>query len=299
MRLGDLGAREELTGSNGGKLALLYRIPAKNLPDESNPLAIFARGGDFIQPHNLTHATWGDSFELLGYSIDATDAPKRNLEVTLFFHALKPMTEDYTFSVKARDAKERTWGQEDKWTGDNSYATSQWSPGDLIIEKFYPGLNACAPAGDYRVTVEAYDPKTSQTFGDVVSLGTWHVESSQGNRLEDLEPEHISKVKMSDMSLLGWTATPDTLHPGDSFTLSLYWNGQGNQAKQYPIHIELMGSNYDSTSLGDGLVTIPPAGRGICSFHEVRVSPDAIPGDATIYVNETNIGSIGSIQIKR
>ncbi len=159
-RLGSLGFRQDITGTNGANILLTVRVPANNLPDEQNPLTALNRGGEFVQPQKNARTALGDAFELLGYSLGATDPAKRNVEVTLFFHALKSMDTDYTFSVKARDAKGRVWGQEDKWTGNNSYATTQWSPGDVIIEKFYPGLSACAPAGDYRISVEAYDPKT-------------------------------------------------------------------------------------------------------------------------------------------
>jgi len=292
MRFGDLGAREDLTGSNGGKLAWLYRIPAKNLPAEANPLAALARGGDFIQPNILTHATWDDSFELLGYSIDASDTPKRNLEVTLFLHALKSMTEDYTFSVKVRDAKDRTWGQEDKWTGDNSYATSQWSPGDIIIEKFYPGLNACAPVGDYHVTVEAYNLKTSQTFGSVVNLGMWQAAVPQSNRLEDLEIDHALDVAVGQAHLLGYTLTPEEISAGSPFSFSLFWRGIGDGKQSSRAVIKLRDAAKRDFVLADMNILLPSDGRGLCTFSDFTVPQDVAPGAGSIFVNDVKIGTI-------
>jgi 4-amino-4-deoxy-L-arabinose transferase-like glycosyltransferase len=164
-RLGTLGAREQLIGSNGAPLGWVVRVPAQNLPTLESPLSALSRGGDFLQPQHTTRAVWGDALELLGYSVEASDAAKRNLEVTLFLRAMAPMNEDYTFSVKVRDEKGRVWGQEDKWAGTNSYATRQWSVGDVVIERFYAGLSACAPAGAYRLTVEVYEPRTMRVLG--------------------------------------------------------------------------------------------------------------------------------------
>lgn len=291
-RLGDLGAREVLTGSNGGTLAWLYRIPAQNLPAAANPLATLARGGDFIQPHILTRATWGDSFELLGYSIDAADAPKRNLQVTLFFHALKPMTQDYTFSVKARDAKDRTWGQEDKWLGDNSYATTQWSPGDLIIEKFYPGLNACAPADDYHISVEAYNPSTAQTLGAVINLGTWRADASPGNRLEDLEIDHRLDAAIGQAQLLGYALTPAEIHAGDPFSLALFWRGVGDGKQSLAAVVKLRDALKHDFVLADRAASLPSAGRGLCTFFDFNAPQDVAPGAGSIFVNDVEIGTI-------
>ncbi|CAG0941992.1 hypothetical protein ANRL1_00773 [Anaerolineae bacterium] len=296
-RLGALGAREVITGSAGFPVALAYRVPAQNLPDEKNPLAALAHGGDFIQPQKTIRAVWNDSLELLGYSVDALDAPQRNLEVTLFFHALKPMADDYTFSVKARDDRERTWGQDDKWAGDNSYATSVWSPGDLIVEKFYPGLNACAPAGDYRVTIEVYNPKTMQTLalsdrdGSSLVLDMTHARTSQGNRIEDLEISQPLDLQIAPSRLLGYTLTPNELRAGDPFSLSLYWRGQGNGATLRAT-IRLRDAAKRDMLLAEQDLAIPADGRGLCALFDVRVPSDLAPGMGALFVNGIKITDV-------
>ncbi|HEX7588061.1 MAG TPA: hypothetical protein VF478_07090, partial [Anaerolineae bacterium] len=297
-RLGALGARPEVDGSNAGKLLLTLRVPAKNLPDPAKPLAVLAAGGAFIQPQKTQTAVWNDQFELLGYSVDAADAAKRNLEVTLFLHALKPIVEDYTFSVKVHDARDRTWGQEDKWPGDNSYATSAWSPGDLIIEKFYPGLNACATAGDYRITVEAYDPKTSKVLGlsnrdgNVVAVDTTHADASPSNRMEDLEPEQMLDAKIGDrLQLIGYTLTPDEAVTGQTFSLSLFWRGAG-QGSIEPVAIHLQDAAHHDVTLTQGKINIPLDGRGLCTFYDFTVPSNVQPGAATVWINNSEIAGM-------
>ncbi len=301
-RLGALGALEIVRGSNDGTLLLVYRVPAKNLPDLRDPLATLAHAGDFAKPQNALRAAWNDQFELLGYSVDAADAAQRNLEVTLFFHALKPMTEDYTFSVKVRDALDRVWGQEDKWLGDNSYATTQMGVGDLVIEKFYPGLNACAPAGEYRITVEAYNPKTSQVLGlsdrdgTTVMLGSTHADASPSNRLEDLEPEQTVDVKIGErLQLIGYTLMPHETRAGEPFSLALFWRGAG-QGSTEPIGIRLQDATKRDVTLAQSDIIIPGVGRGLCTLFDLRAPSDAAIGAATIFANDSKITTLNVIR---
>lgn len=286
-RLG-LGTRTELTGTNGGILALIYRIPADNLPHESDPLATLAQGGTFIQPQKIEHAPWNDAFELLGYSIDAADVAKRNVEVILFVRALKPMSEEYTFSIKVRDAQDRVWGQEDKWLGNNSYATTQWSPGEIVIEKFYPGLNACAPAGEYRLSVEAYNPKTMQSLGKAIDLGIHRADASLGNLYEHLEPAQVVQAG----PLFGYTLTPDVVRAGGSFSLALFWRGVGKGQETQHLTVTLRDAAQHHFLLRDQSFGLPNEGRGLCTFFDFSVSPDAAPGLGSIWVNETKIATI-------
>ncbi|MBI3737636.1 MAG: hypothetical protein HY258_01160 [Chloroflexi bacterium] len=185
-RLGGIGIREDVTGSNGGKLLLTVRVPVTFLPDSQNPLSQLVRVDAFLASQKIERANWNDAIELLGYALDTDDPARRNLVVTLYFHAAAKINRDYSFSLKARDSFDRVWGQDDKWLGDNSYATTHWDAGDVIVEKFYPGLAACAPAGDYRLTVEVYDPITIRALplldqdGNIVELGATRVGAFQG-----------------------------------------------------------------------------------------------------------------------
>ncbi|MCI0478672.1 MAG: hypothetical protein L0Y55_20715, partial [Anaerolineales bacterium] len=293
-RLGALGARTDVAGTTEAKLAFAYRVPAQNLPDAQSPISNLSQGGDFVKPQQTTRAVWNDSFALIGYTIDAADAAKRNLEVTLFFHALQPMDADYTFSVKARDAKDRVWGQEDKQTGSNSYATSLWSVGDVIVEKFYPGLNACAPAGDYRVTVEAYDPKTMQTLaltdraGNLIELGTARADASPGNLYEHLEPDQKLDARIGErLQVMGYTLSPDEARAGDEFSLSLFWRGVGAGSAE-KIAVRMKSAAQDSVLL-DAQIKIPAEGRGICTLYDLRVPANCPAGAASIWVNNSKI----------
>ncbi len=284
-RLGALGMRQDLTGTNGSKLLLIYRVPARGLVADSDPLSDLARGGDWLHPQNTTHRGLDDGLELLGYTLSPEGPGGRNLTVTLFLYAARAMSADYTFSIKVRDEQDRVWGQEDKWAGDNSYATSAWSVGDLVVEKFYPGLSACAPVGKYHVSVEAYNPQTMQALGAPVPLGEFTAGPSQGNRYEDLLPEQELDLSVGDgLSLMGYTLTPRAVRPGDSIALLLFWRGTGTGATRQ-VQIRAGGA-----PLAEQAISIPESGRGVCTLFDLRAGSDA--GDQPLSVNGVTITSV-------
>ncbi|MBI4788951.1 MAG: glycosyltransferase family 39 protein [Chloroflexi bacterium] len=289
-RLGALGAVEQLTGSNGGSLIFVYRVPARNLPDPQDPLAALATGGAFVQPQTIRRANWVDRIELLGGTISPEGPGGRNVTVGLFLRALQSLSEDYTFSVKVRDQQDRVWGQEDKWPGNNSYATTQWSAGDLMVEKFYPGLSACAPAGKYTVSVETYNPKTMEVLplsqGDAF-LGSFAAGASEGNRPEDLEPEQRLETKVADLlRLTGFTLSPDSARAGEKVTLSLFWRGVGaGSTEQVVVRL-------GDSRLVEDVVKLPGEGRGLCSFYDLTVPANLSAGKTALWVNDSKIAEV-------
>jgi len=291
-RLGSLGAQEGFGGTKDAPPMYLYRVPAQNLPDPQNPLAVLSRGGAFIQPQKTELAVWSDQMALVGSTISPEGPGGRNLTATLFFHALKQMNADYTFSIKVVDEKNRVWGQEDKWTGDNSYETSHWDAGDLVIEKFYPGLSACVPAGDYHITVEAYNPGTSEVLaltnraGNSVALGGLRAGASEGNLYEHLDPEQVKDVRVGErLQMLGYSLSPDSLRAGENFSLSLFWRGVGAGSAE-KISVKL-----GDVMLTDATIQIPAEGRGICAFYDLTV-PGSLAGNLMLRVNDATITQI-------
>jgi hypothetical protein len=122
--------------------------------------------------------SWENGIRLWGGRIIAAGLGRRQLQVILYVEAGQPVSEDLTFSIKVMDEGGRTWGQQDKMPGSNSYPTRWWSAGELIIERFYPEFEECAPPGEYRLTVELYNLETGRVSavpglnGNAMELGT-------------------------------------------------------------------------------------------------------------------------------
>lgn len=293
-RLGNRATREDVFGSTGEKILVVYRVGRDDLPDLLDPIGAL----NSSKPQQIANTTWGGQMKLLGYSIGAADAPKRNIELTLFLQALKPMSEDYTFSLKAHDAKDRVWGQEDKWLGDNSYATTAMSAGDLAIEKFFPGLNPCAPAGEYRITLEAYNPTTNHLLGldnssnTSVSLGVTRAEASQGNLYENLEPEQSLALDVApQMQLFGFSLTPGEIHVGDEFSLSLFWRGQGSGTTARQLSVRL-----GDATIAQRDIALPADGRGLCTLFDLRAPTTTAVGTVAVFVNDQKLTTLNILR---
>lgn len=297
-RLGRTGTRSDLIGANGAPLVLVYRIPASQLPSREDPLASLARTGSYARPSQLVNRSWEHQIELLGYTIEPA-GQGRKPAVILFLRALQPLQNNYSFSIKARDARHRVWGQEDKYPGDNSYPTSHWDSGEIVIERFYPGLEPCAPGGDYGLTVEAYDPSSQEVLAvdgetdKAISLGSSHAEESGGNRMDDLSPTAPVDLAVGpQLRLFGMDPAPRELRAGEPFSLTLYWAGVGNGQQHGSIRVHLRDSAGADFALADRDLMLPAAGRGLCTLFDVK-SPDRLaPGAATLLVNATAIDSI-------
>lgn len=172
-----VGKRADLIGSNGAPILLVYQVATEKLPGTKKPLKAKALGGDFT-PTQDSNASWENLVRLTGTRIEPEGEGHRRLDVSLYLQSIQPTTRDLTFSIKVWGSDEQVWGQQDKMPGSNSYPTSRWSAGELIIERFSPEFDECVPAGEYKITLEIYEPGTGSVLaldtlsGNILELGS-------------------------------------------------------------------------------------------------------------------------------
>ncbi len=108
-------------------------------------------------------ANFGDRVALLDARIGkSTAAPGEVIPVDLRWRGLRSMGEDYTVFVHLVGPDGALHGQADSWPVQGSYPTSEWSPGEEVIDPHEVRLDADAPAGRYRVEVGWYLLETMQ-----------------------------------------------------------------------------------------------------------------------------------------
>ncbi|MCX7681201.1 MAG: glycosyltransferase family 39 protein, partial [Anaerolineae bacterium] len=97
------------------------------------------------QPYRL-----GEVVELAGYRLDgyppSADQP---LALTLYWHALADMEEDYTVFVHLLSAEGMLLGQGDGPPLNNDYPTSYWLPGERLLDTHPVSIAGEPPAGVY------------------------------------------------------------------------------------------------------------------------------------------------------
>ncbi len=91
-----------------------------------------------VRPQHLLNATLGNDVRLLGYDVALEDRGP-TLDVTLYWQAIAPLTEDYTLALQLvspvpGDTTLR-WNYH-SWPGHGNYPTSAWRPGEVIADHY-------------------------------------------------------------------------------------------------------------------------------------------------------------------
>ncbi|MDX1522355.1 MAG: hypothetical protein R3264_12070, partial [Anaerolineae bacterium] len=109
-----------------------------------------------------------DQLRLAGYEIQVE--PSGEPTVTLYWHALASLTEDYTISVRARSAGGDLLAQKDSWPVDGLLPTSLWRQGDYVADTYTLTLAEATPDQLVHFEVVVYQLDTGQTLGPPLRL---------------------------------------------------------------------------------------------------------------------------------
>ncbi|NKQ35539.1 MAG: hypothetical protein HF973_07985, partial [Chloroflexi bacterium] len=108
------------------------------------------------QPQERVEAVFGEAIELVGYDASENEA---NLELTLYWRSLAPVTADYDVFIHVVDADGNILAQTDRQPLNSLAATSVWQPGDMVRDPYVIPLPPDLP-GDTAVRVGLYLRKT-------------------------------------------------------------------------------------------------------------------------------------------
>jgi hypothetical protein len=111
----------------------------------------------------------GDQIELLGYDLSAGQVePGGTVELTLYWHALTELEEDYTVFTHLLGESYNlasgsfVWGQKDNMPLDGTYPTSRWLENEVVVDRYAIAVQPDAPPGLYRIEVGMYLLETGQ-----------------------------------------------------------------------------------------------------------------------------------------
>ncbi len=119
-------------------------------------------------------ASFHGEARLTGLRLSGEAAPGAVLGVDLRWQALRPMAHDYHVSLRLVDASGHVWAQDDDRLMEESSrsapltgqeireqaATSQWAPGQVVLQQHELPIPEAAPPGDYYLIARLYDPAT-------------------------------------------------------------------------------------------------------------------------------------------
>jgi hypothetical protein len=117
------------------------------------------------------HVILGDQIQLLGYNLWASEVKSGGLvQMMLFWQTPNPLPADYTVFVHlVRDGT--VWAQVDSQPVADSYPTSWWMPGEVILDQRIIKLPDNTPPGRYDLVAGMYDPTTLRRL-QVAGCGT-------------------------------------------------------------------------------------------------------------------------------
>ncbi len=114
-----------------------------------------------------------DKIALLQTDLPVTQLqPGGLLDVTLSWLSLAPVNENYTVFVQVVDANDRLVGQVDAWPRQGTHPTSQWQPGEVVVDPYTVQLDPDLTPGNYRLLVGWYLLGTLQRLQVVDGAGT-------------------------------------------------------------------------------------------------------------------------------
>jgi 4-amino-4-deoxy-L-arabinose transferase-like glycosyltransferase len=137
--------------------------PVRVLNDKGQPVAtevtldyLWVGPREQVTPQVGLSALFGTQIRLLGYDLTAKGGNRWS--VSLYWQAVKPLTENYTVFVHLVGPDGQIWGQHDSPPGGGFFPTSFWLPGDEVKDEHDLDLRDGAPAGSYRLFVGLYRP---------------------------------------------------------------------------------------------------------------------------------------------
>jgi hypothetical protein len=267
-------------------IAPAYRPPAE--PTAAELAAI---------PHPVD-VSLGSRMRLLGYNLDRREVPPgEQLELTLYWETLTPMERDWSVFVHLNDPViHAPVAQRDMYPGQGLLATRLLAPGQTIIDRYVitiPGT-VYAPSQN-QLVVGLYDLNspngerlTTEQGHDVVDLSSVTIIASTDSPFPNSAYYNFG----DQLALVGYQAEPRRLHPGDTLTLTLYWQAVRQMTVDYTAFTHVrdledpsnrLYSQHDA-ALPGGSSTWGP-GQIVEVIYQLTLAPDT-PAD----VHEIEVG---------
>jgi hypothetical protein len=231
---------------------------------------------------------------LLGFNLEPTSArPGERLFLTLFWRADEPPLPDTDVTLTVDDAT--------LYTGapiHGTYPTSEWTVGEIVADRYAPRLPRDAPPGDYPLRLRLNASSTGSGHGLTFDLGGVTVQAI--NRAFEIPPiSHPLGVALGgQVQLLGYDLSAETVTPGDTLTLTLYWQALTEMDEDYTVFTHILardGSTIGQQDSHPGNGAYPTslwlASEIVTDVYEIPVRADAAPGahrlEVGMYVAET------------
>jgi hypothetical protein len=262
-------------------------------------------------------ANLGDRLRLTGVQwVTPEAAPGEDLRLSLRWTALASMDADYGVTLRLMDDRGHAWGlghkllmdYEDKsyWIDGLEYVdlrpTSEWPVGEVTIATFELPVDVGTPPGEYEVILRVHPQGAWDGLpvlglhgapqGYDIAIGRARVLPAplpvDTARLTLDERHHVAAAP--GLMLLGHSALPSAVRPGDAIALSACWQAQAAALPPYDVHLALEGEGRvwgtlrTAVSHDDYPTPRWRAGETLCGHYDLIVDAEAPNGPYTVQI---------------
>jgi 4-amino-4-deoxy-L-arabinose transferase-like glycosyltransferase len=139
---------------------------------DSLRLQLYHTHQTFLEEMQAVDAEFGAQVRLLGYrpEPEAVEplSPGDRVSLTLYWQIPETVGTNYTVFVHLSDSSEQIWGQHDGQPVNGTYSTSEWEPGQTVVDHHTIEISPEAPSGLYRLMTGMYDGATGQRLAITV-----------------------------------------------------------------------------------------------------------------------------------
>jgi hypothetical protein len=176
-----------------------------------------------MAPQTLVQAVFDDAPTLLGMRRDGSD-------LLVAWRAESLMARNLTAFLHLIDPDGRKVGQVDQLPGDGSYMTPAWQPGERVIERYSPEMEACRDdrpvrvmAGWYQLAAGGERRRRADGLGDMALAGETTI-PLRSRPAGDVAPAQPGEQPFGPgVTLVGSDLEKEGLEAGAPLWLNLYW----------------------------------------------------------------------------
>lgn len=240
---------------------------------------------------------WGQGMRLLGTRLDERDLSGQEepeLALTACWRSDERPARNYVFYVHVVDQAFNVLGARDTHTGLGNYPTSLWQPGDTFCDYVrVPLPNAPQPVQVADVIAGFYDPETDEPLQAYDASGA-PLELAVIDRVklgqpqQAIDPTETLASFDQGVSLQSYEWPAETVAPGATVTLQVWWRASGPTAESYTIFAHLFGADVALLTQDDQLpqegrypTTFWGPGEVIRDSYTFTIPEDAPPGPTT------------------
>lgn len=228
-------------------LASLLALPLVILPAYRPPTLIAADAipaAARIDPVEIDGA-----ISLLGLEAAPTTLhPGQTFDLTLYWQANRPLSDDASLFLRLLGPGYRVFGQWDSYPGWGAYPTSLWPVGPVIRDRYRLQAPWDAPAPTLlRLDAGLYDYETKTSYPSRRASGAQPPPGLLILRLLPANspptpaiPTPTAFTFADRIDLLGYDLTPGPHRPGQVLDLDLYWEATGPVGEDFQTFVHLL-----------------------------------------------------------